>query len=205
MIDNLDDFKKAVEQGLIKDKWYFYKRTEETKQAQTEEIPYLITFFRVNFGVTLYPIYGTLLGIVRENDYILHDNDIDFAYLSKYSDAKSIISEYQYICAVLEKNKLFVKSLSNGHLHCFGQGGVFKFDIWTSFIRNHKLSIVPLISGTIEKNALLPFKKQSFRNITIWMPHISDIILDNIYDNWEKSIYGEGVYRGIKQIWKKLL
>jgi len=205
MIDNLDDFKKAVEQGLIKDKWYFYKRTEEVIQAQTDEMPYLVQFFRTKLGVTLYPIYGTLLGIIRENNYIMHDNDIDLAYLSNYSDAKSILAEYKHICDGLAANKLFVKSLSNGHLHCFGQGGVFKFDIWTSFIRNHKLSIVPLVGASLEKNTLLPFKKESFRNIKLWIPHKPEIILDCLYDDWKTNIYGHGTYRGVKQVWKKLL
>jgi len=205
MVNNLEEFKKLVQEGKIKDKWYFYKRTEKEKQAQTEELPYLIDFFIKNFNTILYPIYGTLLGIIRNNDYILHDNDVDLAYLSNFSDKKDIINEYNHICEVLNTNQLLTKKCSLGQCHSYSKNKTYKFDIWTSFIINKKLSIVPLIDGEIEENSILPFKKYIFRNISILIPNKPKKILSIIYNSWETPIYSYGNNRGIKNKWKKIL
>lgn len=169
---NIEEFKKLVNNGKIRDKWYFYKRTELEKQKQTEELPYLINFFKEKFNVVLYPIYGTLLGIIRDNDYILYDNDIDLSYLSNYSDKKSIKLEYDNICKTLQSHGLLAKKCDCiGQLHAYDKNKLYKFDIWTSFITNNKLSIVPLINKALDKNDILPFKTIEFRKINLSIPN----------------------------------
>lgn len=205
-IHNLEEFKKAVTEGKIKDKPYFYKRTEEEKQAQTEELPYLINFFMEHFDVVLYPIYGTLLGIIRENNYILHDNDIDLAYLSNFSDKEKIIEEYNHICEELDTNKLLAKKCKCvGQLHSYSQSKTFKFDVWTSFIINNKISIVPLVDKIINIQSILPFKNYNFRNVNILIPNQPIDILEITYTNWKNPVYSIGNERGIRNKWKKIL
>jgi hypothetical protein len=204
-INNLEEFKLAVQNGTIKDKPYFYKRTEEQIQAQTNEIPYLINFFKDKFNVVLYPIYGTLLGMMRNNDYILHDNDIDFAYLSLKTTKKEVIQEYNYISKVLKENGLLAKYWEEGHFHCFGESKIFKFDMWISFIIDNKYSLVPLVDKDIEKDIILPFKSHIFRQHTLLIPNKPEELLNSLYDNWKIDIYGCGNYRGIKNKWKKIL
>lgn len=203
---NLEKFKSEIKLGLRNDKPYFYKRTEEDKQLQTDKIPALMQFFKDECNVILYPIYGTLLGIIRENDYILHDYDIDFAYLSNYNTKPEIIKEYSDICDILLKNDLLAKKCrTTGQLHCYDKEKIFKYDIWTSFIIDNRVSIIPTIDGHITAEDILPFTTRVFRNIIVNIPNNPQKILNSIYDEWEKPILGNLNYRGLKLQWKKIL
>jgi len=187
-MDNLEEFKKMVTEGKIKDKWYFYKRTETQKQMQAEEMPKLVNYFKQNFNISLYPMYGTLLGIIRDKDFILYDNDIDFGYLSLQTDKKLVFKEFEQICKVLKKDNLLTKICSRGQLHCFGESKIFKYDIWTSWINEqNKFFIVPLGIG-IDKSIILPFKKYNFRNINLLIPNNPEELLNLIYNEWKKPM-----------------
>lgn len=44
-------------------------------------------------GVAAFPAYGTLLGAVREGQFLGHDSDADLGYVSQYSDPVDVIRE----------------------------------------------------------------------------------------------------------------
>jgi hypothetical protein len=201
MMDNLEDFKKAVIEGKIKDKWYFYKRTEEQIMFQINEIPQLVNYFKEKFGVILYPISGTLLGIIRDNNFIAHDNDIDLAYLSLKTNKAMILDEFKNICAKLKEDKLLAKICTIGQLHCFWKKIEFKYDIWTSFILNEQYYLCPIINGEITKSVILPFKNEIFKGINLSIPNQPKKLLNFIYKDWEKIDYNLGG----KNKWKKIL
>jgi len=185
---NLEEFKKLVAEGKINDKWYFYKRTEEQKQFQAEEIPQLVNYFKEQFNVILYPIYGTLLGIIRENDFILHDNDVDLAYLSLQSDKEKVHQEYKLICDTLKRDNLLARIMRIGQIHCFGESKRFKYDIWTSFLLDDKYFLFPIIDKGIDKSLILPFKSKNFRKTTLFIPNQTEKLLDYIYNDWKTPI-----------------
>lgn len=63
-------------------------------------------FFRLRkdldeFGVQLFPFYGTLLGAVREHDFIGHDNDFDTVYISRQATPMAVRDEFRAMCAFL--------------------------------------------------------------------------------------------------------
>jgi hypothetical protein len=200
-IKDLNHFKKLVKEGKIKDKWYFYKRTEKEIQFQINEIPQLIDYFNKNFGVILYPVSGTLLGIIRDGNFIAHDNDIDLAYLSLKNSKKLILEEFHDICDKLKTDGLLTKIKINGQLHCFWKKREFKYDIWTSFIINEKYYLCPILNGEIDKSIITPFKYNSFKNINILIPNNSEKLLDSIYENWKQIDYKIGG----KNKWKNIL
>lgn len=53
-------------------------------------------------GYQVYPMYGNLLGAIRENDFIRHDvGGFDVAYISKHERAGSVREEFASICRLL--------------------------------------------------------------------------------------------------------
>jgi len=200
-INNLEDFKRLVQENKIKDKWYFYKRTEETKQKQAIEMLSLINYFKQKLNLLLYPVSGTLLGILREHDFISHDNDVDLAYLSNKNTKDEVLKEFYQICNFLESEKLLTKICKKGQLHCFGESKTFKYDIWTSFIINNKFYLIPIINGELNKSVLLPLKNYIFRDCCLNIPFNSKKLLTYIYQDWETINFNLG--SNLK--WKNIL
>jgi len=200
-IKDLNNFKKLVQTGKIKDKYYFYKRTEEEKQKQTNEMVWLINYFKNNLNLDLYPISGTLLGMIRDSDFIAHDNDVDLADLSNKHTKKEVLNEFYQICEYLKKENLLTRLCMKGQLHCFGKSKTFKYDIWTSFIIINKFYLVPLINGDLNQEILIPFKKYKFRNSEFNIPNQSTKILDFIYKDWKQMDYKLGE----RNKWKNIL
>lgn len=66
----------------------------ETYYALRDEI-------RQAIGSDSFAIYGTMLGAVREGDFIGHDNDFDMIYVSKQSDPEAVKAEYVHLCEYL--------------------------------------------------------------------------------------------------------
>ena len=66
-------------------------------------------FERVNkdiandMNLDLFPFYGTLLGAVREQGFIRHDNDFDAVYISEHSTPDEVRSEFVRLCQALTK------------------------------------------------------------------------------------------------------
>lgn len=61
-------------------------------------------------GYQLYPIYGNLLGAIRENDFITHDvGGFDVTYVSSHSRADSVREEYASICRALADSGFHLK------------------------------------------------------------------------------------------------
>ena len=44
-------------------------------------------------GVDAFPAYGTLLGAIREQDFIGHDSDVDLGYVSRHTHPLDVIRE----------------------------------------------------------------------------------------------------------------
>jgi SAM-dependent methyltransferase len=56
---------------------------------------------REKFGLSLFPFYGTMLGAVREQDFIGHDNDFDTVYVSHQSSPEEVLREFKAVCDFL--------------------------------------------------------------------------------------------------------
>jgi hypothetical protein len=52
-------------------------------------------------GCDSFAIYGTMLGAVREGNFIGHDNDFDMVYVSKFSSPKQVKREFVQLCGYL--------------------------------------------------------------------------------------------------------
>jgi hypothetical protein len=80
--------------GIINQQGQFIKNFSEDSYRQTA-VKVLTEFYDImSEKVTLFPMFGTLLGIVRGNDLIPHDCDIDFGYfLNQQQELLSALDE----------------------------------------------------------------------------------------------------------------
>jgi len=200
---NIEEFKKYVISGKIKDKWYFYKRTEDNKNALVRDMNSLTSFIKNKFNLDTYLVYGPLLGMIRERNFIEHDNDVDFAYMSKQTNIKDVLQEFQGIAIMLKNYDILSKICGNGHLHVWSPNKRNKFDLWTSYISEDKYYLIPLIDGNVQSSIILPLKEAIFKEQNFLIPNQPELFLDAIYNNWKTPIliYNEG----IKNKWKKIL
>ena len=173
----------------IKSTLDFAKLSESDKIKQVIEIKELELLFKQQFNLQLYPIYGTLLGIVRDNDFISHDDDLDLAYISKYHTKKKILQELDQICKKLTSLGLLVKRFGfNGQLHVMSPSKKQKIDIWTSWTEDGKYYLTYTIDGEIKEDQVLPLKSITFKNQELLIPQQPESIFEVLYHTWKTPL-----------------
>lgn len=162
----------------------FSERTEQSKLKIVLEMKKIIIFFKQTFNVDIFLIYGTLLGAIRDKDFIAHDKDIDLAYISKYSTKKERIMEFNYITTILKQKGLLKRVRGHKHLDCKALDDKIVFDIWESHILNNKLYLAPFILS-FDIYHVLPLQSITFKGEIFNVPKNSEYILDNLYYTWK--------------------
>ena len=71
----------------------FSTLSEEELNKFAKDMKELEQFFRDKFNLSLYLVYGTLLGAIRNQDFIPHDVDVDLAYLSILTNREDVLKE----------------------------------------------------------------------------------------------------------------
>jgi hypothetical protein len=90
------------------------------------------------FGLTLFPFYGTMLGAVREQDFIGHDNDFDTIYVSEKSEPEAVRREFKELCGFLLSRGYDLKVKST-HTWVKVPGTSHKLDIFFGWFNNEDL------------------------------------------------------------------
>ncbi len=101
ILDKISSGYVINKKGIIQKHW-------DTNMKWTERI--LPEYEKINesmkreFGKSLFVFYGTLLGFAREGDIMVHDTDLDLAYLSNETNPEKITEEFYVI------SKYFIKT-----------------------------------------------------------------------------------------------
>lgn len=146
--------------------------------------------FKNNFGYDLYFIGGTLLGFIRENDFLEHDKDMDVSWFSKYTDVFDVRKEMLEICEkLLELGEPIVFIRSN-----FSTVKYFikyrinmedRIDIMPTWQQNGRIYRPTFVGYKGSKDIILPLKKAKFYDHDILIPNQPEVKLSHIYgDNW---------------------
>ena len=190
----LEDFKKQAQEEVSKlnYKKYFYQFNDLEKDKLTKEMKDIEIFFKNELEIDVYPIYGTLLGMIRDNDYIGWDTDIDMAYLSKCHTKKAVMNEFNMITKFLEEKALLLYKIKTmSHLHVWSPNKGLRIDLWISWIdEDGKYHLVWTIAGDIDASAILPFKTIEFKGQSFHLINYPDKVLSELYGDYNKSISG---------------
>lgn len=144
--------------------------------------------FRAEFALDVYLTWGTLLGAIREGDFIAHDVDVDLAYLSAASTDFEILEEHELIVRVLAGRGLRVQQHSRGQMHVDmaagngpARGDAFNLDLWTTWTRDGRYYHYPDIKGELAAAQVVPLRRHAFRGHAVLVPACSEALLAQFY------------------------
>lgn len=159
----------------------FQNDSEQTKEEYVKDLKnFEIEMQKI--GIDIFLFYGTLLGAIREKDFIPHDNDIDIACCVKLRGKDNALIERKRIEEYLKKNKWLRNRKTNGIKISYHKS---KFDLWVGYIENN---IFYVFTHKISKTLILPLSKLMFRNQEFNVPNNSEATLDAIYIDWTRPI-----------------
>ncbi len=173
----------------------FLNADEATKDKWADGILFAERLFRETFGLTLRVAYGTLLGTIREGDFIKNDTDIDMTYLSAYRKKKDVIAEMNRIYDELILMGLVIHDFRTrkgnphgGQIHLWFKQYDMILDVTTSWIDEAGNFWVFPYGKILPGNEVVPFKKVPFRKVMITVPKNSEAILTRLYNDWHTPI-----------------
>jgi hypothetical protein len=125
------------------------------------------------------PFYGTLLGMVRDGDFIEHDDDIDMIYLGEAESFEEMLVEKQEVIEVLKDlGFVIVNNYQVGDRNFHVRVGNLHVDIFPTFRQEGGYAFYS--SGSIliaPFEAMLPLKKTDFYNTELLIPNHPEILM----------------------------
>jgi len=146
----------------------------------------LFKILKEHLKIDTYIVSGTLLGAVRDNEFISYDDDFDTAYISNEVLYPNIWIETLQIIDVLPFK---VNPIAGGLLHVkVDLNIVFKLDLFTGWIEDGYFYRYPLPPRVLKEDDIRPLAQTSLYGETIPIPSNTDAVLSNNYgSNWKKS------------------
>lgn len=127
----------------------------------------------VNNNISIIPFYGTLLGIVRENNFIKNDDDVDILIDYKYYDfCKKII---------LDRGFKIIEDAKNNTIQVI-ENKDDKYDIYY-YTYESDYVYIKVHDQKIHKKYIFPLKEIFFKNVKVNLPNDSEKILKFLYGN----------------------
>ena len=170
--------------------WTDFMITEDWIKRHLEHYTHMRKVFYELFNQELYMTAGTLLGIVRENDIIKHDRDMDTAYLINENDHKlfnvinNLIKYGENISIVTEKG-----GRRTNYFWWYSKDKKCKVDVFPAILNNGFYIRPKRVNVELEANIILPLKKIMFYDVEIVTPNNSMKKVEVIFgDTWRTPI-----------------
>ena len=140
-----------------------------------------------SLGVQAFVTSGTLLGLIRDNRVIPHDDDFDLAYVSAFSNQEDILRERFEIFTYLKSRENITIKKNGGHFGIsYQESGLYAYlDLFTGWIANGFFNEDPLDPNTIRADDVAPVRKMEFYGVDVNVPQNPTALLEvNYGPNW---------------------
>ncbi|MGS2719919.1 discoidin domain-containing protein [Paraglaciecola aestuariivivens] len=164
----------------------FAIRSDSEKDKAYLALSSLLNILTHEFGTPAFASSGTLLGLVREGQFLGHDDDLDICYISQQTEEHQILKERQQLSDFLNANGYKVSNSNVAHLWCKTPQGM-TIDIFTGWLEGERCIMNPLARNGVPKDSVLPLKTQDCNGFAIQIPQVPvDLLEHNYGKNWQK-------------------
>ena len=134
--------------------------------------------FEAQFSKSLFICYGTLLGCIRNNDFIPHDDDVDVCFLADEQGLDAAVDEFRQVIRTLTNIDQRIVFDSGGQFHWLVQG--MWLDVFMAWIEDDNLYMYNA-GGPFSRNQIYPLVEREFKGRQVLIPNDSEAMLELIY------------------------
>jgi hypothetical protein len=139
-------------------------------------------------GVDAFPVYGTLLGAIREQDFIGHDSDVDLGYVSRHQHPLDVIRESYRLHRHLRERGFSIDRYSAAAFKVEvveADGAVRGLDVFGGYFLNGSLYLMGEIGTPFMEEWVFPLGTCTFAGRTLPAPARPEKLLEATYGpNW---------------------
>ncbi|MBZ5739708.1 LicD family protein [Nocardioides mangrovi] len=136
-----------------------------------------------SYGAEAFLVSGTLLGVVRDGDFVGHDDDVDLAVLVPGDDAASVAAAWHDLrIRLTEAGVLEAEFEARGYLHTKARssGGV-GIDLFPAWVEAGRAWVWPHTPGGLPAEALVPLAAAEVAGHTFAVPRDPEALLELNY------------------------
>ena len=134
--------------------------------------------FEAQFSKRLFICYGTLLGCIRENDFIPHDDDVDVCFLADEPGLDAAVREFRSVVRTLSDIGEKVQSDSSAQFHWGLEGTTL--DVFMAWMEGDNLYMYNA-GGAFSRDQIYPLLQREFKGRQVLVPNDSEALLELIY------------------------
>jgi hypothetical protein len=135
-------------------------------------------------GVEAFLAYGTLLGAVREGDFIGHDSDIDLGYVSRCTHPLDVVRESFRLQRELNAKGLLIDRYSGAAFKVTvvdAAGSDWGLDVFGGFLREGRLYLMGEIGTPYAEEWVFPLTTSTLAGRTLPVPAVPEKLLEAMY------------------------
>lgn len=164
----------------------FSIQTKKQLETVYHELSTFLSVLNDELGIPAFASSGTLLGLVRNGEFLGHDDDIDVCYIGHETTETGILAERTKITEALKDRGYGVKHATGAaHLWVSTPAGI-GLDLFTGWQKDGRCIMNPLSNSGVDASEILPLKKISSHLFDLYIPkNPTPLMVLNYGVDWE--------------------
>ena len=134
--------------------------------------------FKELFLKEFFICYGTLLGCVRGDDFIEHDDDVDVCFLADGASLQEAAREFLYVIESLRAHGETISVRSNLQFHWWLKG--ISLDVFMAWLEDGRLYSYN-VAAELSREQIYPLLTHKFKGMDVLIPREPQALLESIY------------------------